>query len=66
MITVCACCGEGMCQRCLENSRKELGETILVQYGFEICRTCIATVWRNTIMKRELERTVKESVLYVK
>lgn len=66
VVSICACCGEGMCKRCLENSREELGKSVLVQYWFEICRTCIATVRRNSLMKRELEGVAKEAAFYVK
>ncbi len=55
-----------MCVTCLVHSRKELEGSILAQYGFEICRTCIATVWRSNAVKPKLELAVRHAVEQVK
>lgn len=55
-----------MCTTCLGHSHKELEGSILAIYGFEICRTCIATVWRSNAIKPRLEMAVREAVEQVK
>ena len=62
----CFCCKQWMCKKCVDNAHDELGGSILAQFGFEICRTCIATVRRSNAMKPRLEKAVMEAVEYVR
>lgn len=55
-----------MCATCLAHSNKEVEGSILAQYGFEICRTCIATVRRSNAVKPKLELAVRQAVEQVK
>ena len=61
-VQICCCCKENMCRQCVEHSHVELEGSILAQYGFEICRLCIATVRRSNAMKPRLEKAVREAV----
>lgn len=55
-----------MCRACTDHSQEELEGSILAQYGFEICRNCIATVRRSNALKPRLEKAVRKAIEDVK